>query len=447
MSVSKATIGILAAACVLAALVFAASASAATFTLAIAPNEFDAYPGETGVPSAPTPATVVVTEDGGPVSNNTFVAIGSSDATKRTVDGGGVTIPAGSTTAPIQYTALTLGQVTLTATLGLDTATATANVIPPTDPKMSVTPFATVNKVVGTTQNLAANFSLAGGITPSRVRWTVSGANSVGPVDVTNNTPNESDFGYMGTSSGTDTVTACYDPNNDSVCDNTKHATVTWVPASPTISTTASHGVPVGRTIHDTASLAAGFSEGGQITFRLYRPGDSTCAQPPLFHSVTPVSGNDSYGSSNYTPAKPGTYRWRAFYSGDSANDPVAGACGAPNESVTVVKAKPKLTTDTFGTVKTGQQVTDSALFSGGYKPTGRLTWRLYGPGDTSCSKAPVFQSGKTVSGNGAYGSAPFTPTAPGTYRWRASYPGDARNQAATPPCNASNESVTVTRR
>jgi hypothetical protein len=110
---------------------------------------------------------------------------------------------------------------------------------------------------------------------------------------VTDNSPNTSLFRYLGATAGTDTITACYDPNNDSVCDNVKHATVTWVAASPTISTTASHGVAVGRTVHDTASLASGFSATGQITFRVYRPGDSTCSQLPLFHSVKQVSGND----------------------------------------------------------------------------------------------------------------------------------------------------------
>jgi hypothetical protein len=311
---------------------------------------------------------------------------------------------------------------------------------------MSVTPFSTVNKTVGMTQNFAANFFLTGGITPSRVRWSASGANSVGPVDVTNNSPNESDFGYVGTNPGTDTVTACYDPNNDSMCDNVKHATVTWVAASPTISTTASHGVPVGRTIHDTASLASGFSATGQITFRLYRPGDSTCSQAPLFHSVKSVSGNDGYLSSNYTPTKPGTYRWRAIYSGDSANNPVAGACGAANESVTVVKATPKLATTASGGIVLGGKVHDTAALTRGYNSTGTLTFRLYGPNDPTCSRAPVFQTQRTVSGNGAYRSADFTPKAAGTYRWRASYGGDFRNKAVAGACNATGESVTVSR-
>jgi hypothetical protein len=40
--------------------------------------------------------------------------------------------------------------------------------------------------------------------------------------------------------------------------------------------------------------------------------------------------------------------------------------------------------------------------------------------------------------------SAPFTPTAAGTYRWRATYTGDAKNGAVAAPCNDANENVVV---
>jgi hypothetical protein len=199
--------------------------------------------------------------------------------------------------------------------------------------------------------------------------------------------------------------------------------------------------------VQDTPTQASGFSPTGQITFRLYRPGDTTCSQPPLFHSVKTVSGNDGYVSSNYTATKPGVYRWRASYSGDAANNPVAGACGDPNESVTVAKAKPKIATTASAGVVLGGKVHDTATLSGAYKPTGTLTFSLYGPGDSTCSHPPVFQASKTVSGNGAYRSADFVPKATGGYRWRASYTGDARNKAVTAACNVPGESVTVTRR
>ena len=50
------------------------------------------------------------------------------------------------------------------------------------------------------------------------------------------------------------------------------------------------------------------------------------------------------------------------------------------------------------------------------------------------------------VSGNGTYTSAPgYTATAVGTYRWIASYSGDANNIAIPGACNGANESVTIT--
>ncbi|HEX9415684.1 MAG TPA: IPT/TIG domain-containing protein, partial [Gaiellaceae bacterium] len=48
------------------------------------------------------------------------------------------------------------------------------------------------------------------------------------------------------------------------------------------------------------------------------------------------------------------------------------------------------------------------------------------------------------VAGNGSYDSASFTPTQAGTYRWTASYSGDANNDAASSACNAPGEQVGV---
>ena len=48
--------------------------------------------------------------------------------------------------------------------------------------------------------------------------------------------------------------------------------------------------------------------------------------------------------------------------------------------------------------------------------------------------------------GNGDYGSGSFTPTAAGTYRWIASYSGDADNAPASGACNDAGENVIVTK-
>jgi YVTN family beta-propeller protein len=216
--------------------------------------------------------------------------------------------------------------------------------------------------------------------------------------------------------------------------------------ASPMLSTTASANIALGAKVHDSANLASGHSPTGQITFRLYGPGDATCSGAPAFTNAKAVSGNGGYQSAGFMPTSPGTYRWKASYSGDANNQTVAGTCGGPTETVAVTKATPTLTTTASPGVVLGGKVHDTARLAGGRTPAGKITFRLYGVGDTNCSGTPVFSTVKTVSGNGSYRSADFTPKAIGRYRWRATYSGDANNSPVAGACNAPNESVTVAR-
>src|SRR5262249_10464890 len=110
-----------------------------------------------------------------------------------------------------------------------------------------------------------------------------------------------------------------------------------------------------------------------------------------------------------------------------------------------LVKSSPTLSTQASAGVAVGGGITDTATLAGGSSPGGTITFTLYGPGDTSCS-TPVFTTTKAVSGNGPYTSAAFTTTSVGTYRWTASYGGDAANNAVSDGCNAANESIAVTK-
>ena len=107
-------------------------------------------------------------------------------------------------------------------------------------------------------------------------------------------------------------------------------------------------------------------------------------------------------------------------------------------------KSNPTLSTQASPSVLLGGPVNDTATLSGGNSPTGTVTFRLYGPNDATCAGPVAFTTSATVAGNGSYTSASFTPSATGTYRWTAAYSGDAKNNAASSPCNASNESLTV---
>lgn len=216
--------------------------------------------------------------------------------------------------------------------------------------------------------------------------------------------------------------------------------------ASPSIETLVSDDdVTVGESFHDVATLSGGNNPTGTITFNLYGPDNALCLGVPVFTDTATVTGNGSYSSDPFTPTAVGTYRWIASYSGDSANNPVSGACNDAGETTVVQPAQPALvTTSNPANVTIGASFSDTATLSGGYAPTGTITFNLYGPNDADCSGAVVFTDTATVSGNGDYTSDPFTATVVGKYRWIASYSGDANNDPVSGSCNDANEDTTV---
>jgi hypothetical protein len=118
--------------------------------------------------------------------------------------------------------------------------------------------------------------------------------------------------------------------------------------ATPTIATTASGTINVGGQLTDTAVVGGLVSPaGGTVDFRLYGPDDAACERPPVFESLgRPVDASGTAVSEPFTPKAGGVYRWRAFYSGDANNNPVAGACNDANES-TLVIGPPTVTVQT----------------------------------------------------------------------------------------------------
>jgi len=216
--------------------------------------------------------------------------------------------------------------------------------------------------------------------------------------------------------------------------------------STPSVSTLASGGVPLGGQVSATTTVSGGEAPSGSVTFRLYGPNDASCSSVPVFTSTVPVSGDGSYGSGSFTPATGETYRWTATYSGDQSNNPASSGCGAKGGTVIVSRLNIGLATSASGTVPAGAQVSDTASLSGGLSPSRWIRFRLYGPGDTTCSGAQVFTSRVPVSGDGSYPSGSATLTVAGTYRWTAEYPGDLNNNAASEGCGATGEVVTVTK-
>ena len=249
---------------------------------------------------------------------------------------------------------------------------------------------------------------------------------------------------------GTYRWTADYsgDGNNapvSSAC-NAANETSTIAKASPALATTATNAT-VGSPISDSGALSGGHSPTGTITFRVYGPNDANCTGTAAYSNTVTVSGNASYGSGNLTPNQAGAYRWTASYSGDANNETASSACNAANETSTVGKATPSLAMSaTNGNA--GQPIADTATLTGGQGsggPTGSLTFRAYGPDDTSCSGSTAYSNSVNLNaGNGNYGSGNFTPSRAGAYRWRVEYSGDANNEAVTSACNAANSTSTV---
>ena len=127
-------------------------------------------------------------------------------------------------------------------------------------------------------------------------------------------------------------------------------------------------------------------------------------------------------------------------------------AGGVGTARTTVAKATPTITTIATPSTSpsTSTALTDNATITGLVNPVAGATveFRLYGPNDATCAGAPIFTSpNRPVTLNGTTGtanSAPYTPTAGGTYRWRAFYSGDANNNSINGACNAASENVNV---
>jgi hypothetical protein len=197
--------------------------------------------------------------------------------------------------------------------------------------------------------------------------------------------------------------------------------------ASPTLTTTAHPGsVTLGTAapaLNDSADLDGGSTPTGTITFTLQDPHGNV-----VDTETATVNGNGTYTTpGGYTlPATgtvTGTYTWNATYNGDASNNTAT----ASGQTVTVSPASTGLTTTPDpAAAAPGTQLQDSAVLSGGYHPTGTITFTLQDPHGNQVDTETA-----AVAGNGTY-TTPAGYTAPagitGTYQWNARYNGDGNN-------------------
>ena len=228
-------------------------------------------------------------------------------------------------------------------------------------------------------------------------------------------------------------ATACNDPAEVSTVNSVQ----------PVIATSATSSVVVGQSIQDVATLSGGINPTGTITWNLYGPGDSNCATAIQTFSAN-VTGDGNYTSPSFATTNTGVYRWIASYGGDNNNTPVSGKCNDNGENSTVLPEAPTIATSATSSVVVGQSIQDVATLSGGDNPTGTITWKLYGPGDSSCSTA-IQTYTASANGDGNYTSPSFATTHTGVYRWIASYGGDNNNAPVSGKCNDNGENSDVT--
>jgi hypothetical protein len=221
------------------------------------------------------------------------------------------------------------------------------------------------------------------------------------------------------------------DANNAGISSGCHAEPVTITQASPTIATAPSAGGSVGTEISDTATVSGGFSPTGTVAFALFPPGDTTCAGTPAFISITALTGGGAT-SGAFTTASAGTYRWVATYDGDLHNTTVGSGC--QEEPVVTTRATPTVTSVPSAGGPVGTDIFDTATVSGGSNPRGAIAFALYGPGDAACAGPPVFVSSNPMRAR-SVASAPYTTTAVGTYRWVATYTGDADNASVSSGC------------
>src|SRR3989454_418806 len=239
-------------------------------------------------------------------------------------------------------------------------------------------------------------------------------------------------------------------------------------PKQPTIATTASGPVTIGKAIHDPAQLAglvSGVAPTGTITFTAYAPtangsADVACGSA-VFTDIEAVDSTGKATSGSFTPSGTapqiaGTYEWKASYSGDANYKPVGSKCDDAGEQSLVNKKQPAITTTASGPVTIGDAIHDVAqltMLVSGVAPTGTITFTAYAPtangsADVACGTA-LFTDTEPVDSTGKATSGSFTPsgTAPqiaGTYEWIASYSGDSNYKGTTSSCNDTGEQSLV---
>ncbi len=219
------------------------------------------------------------------------------------------------------------------------------------------------------------------------------------------------DSNYVGSQSGN-----CQEP-----------LTVIQKKSSCTTTCLSSCKINVGCSVTDTAYVTSGAT--GNVIFQVSTDGVNFVQ----YGSIKTLSGGKAV-SDSYTPPSAGTYYFRALYQGDS--NYLASQSGNCNEQLTVNK-KCSCTTTCLSSdsITLGNSVTDTAYVTSG--ATGQVMFEVSTDGCTFLQYGAL----KTISGGSAVSDV-YTPSAAGTYYFKAVYLGD-NNYCGSQSCSCS-EQLTV---
>jgi hypothetical protein len=200
-------------------------------------------------------------------------------------------------------------------------------------------------------------------------------------------------------------------------------------PCAPTSTTTLSAtSVPVGSTVHDSSALTGATSDaGGTVAYRYYSSltdcdadttgtGGTGAGTVTVTNGVVPDSDPVTFNS-------PGTFYWKAFYSGDAKNSGDASVCA---DETLVVRTIPSSMTSAQSFIPN-----DSATISAsaGGDLAGTVTFDLYESND--CSGSAIHHQVVSVSGASPQTVQTTNTTASTTaanVSWKVSY--DSTNPA-----------------
>jgi hypothetical protein len=184
-----------------------------------------------------------------------------------------------------------------------------------------------------------------------------------------------------------------------------------------------------GAYVTDVASVTPN-TAAGSVAFKYYGSADD-CANDT---SGTAAGGGTlSSGSATSNTVQfntPGTFYWKAFFTGTGLNNDSQSPC---NEILTVQKASPTL--GTAPTLTPQDSATLSGIVAGG-SGTMSVSFKLFGPGNATCDPlgdAPIYTESIDVTADGTVTTSNTSLTldsssASGVYRWLVNFTGNSKN-------------------